>query len=168
MKTFNIQKEILIQKSLKDVFDFFSNAANLQKLTPSWLHFEILTPLPIQIQKGTLIDYRIRIHRLPVKWQTKITKWEPPFRFIDEQIKGPYRLWIHEHRFEETPEGVKVTDIVEYAPPFGWLANELFVKHDLKRIFDFGVRHWSRSSDRQIYGNNLFLLSCSLLMLLPL
>jgi len=86
---------------------------------------------------GTLIDYRIRLHGIPLRWRTKITAWEPPFRFVDEQIKGPYRRWIHEHRFEKSGEGTLCYDRVRYAILGGPIVRQLFVERDVKQIFAF-------------------------------
>ena len=86
---------------------------------------------------GALIDYRIKIHGLPVRWRTKITVWEPPFRFVDEQVKGPYQRWVHEHRFAESGKGTLCHDRVRYAIFGGWLVNRLFVERDIKEIFAF-------------------------------
>lgn len=130
------------------VFGFFADAGNLGEITPPWLHFEILTPRPIEMQVGTLIDYRIRLRGLPVRWRTKITAWEPGRRFVDEQIRGPYSLWRHEHTFEEITNRsgqrvVRMTDAVQYALPLGPLgeiAHALFVRRDLERIFEFRTR----------------------------
>ena len=86
---------------------------------------------------GTLIDYRIRLHGIPVGWKTRITVWEPPFRFVDEQIQGPYQRWIHEHRFEKSGEGTMCSDQVRYSILGGWIVNRLFVERDVKQIFAF-------------------------------
>lgn len=125
---------------LESVFEFFSNAENLQAITPPWLGFEILTPVPIQMQPGTLIDYRVRLHGFPMLWKTLITVWEPPFRFVDLQLKGPYSLWHHEHLFESKDGGTLVTDRVDYRIPFSWmpgssLIDRFLVRPDLDRIF---------------------------------
>lgn len=120
-----------------DVFAFFADAANLQAITPPWLHFEVLTPCPISMQTGQLIDYKLRLHHIPVLWQTEISAWQPPFRFVDRQLRGPYQLWVHEHTFEEQRGGTLVRDSVEYRVPGGWLVHTLFVGRDLRRIFDY-------------------------------
>lgn len=119
------------------VFDFFSDAFQLEALTPPWLKFQVVTPAPIRIQTGTLIDYRLRIHGLPLRWQSRISQWEPPFRFVDEQIRGPYRRWHHEHLFEETSAGTLVRDVIHYEVPGGRLIDRWFVRPDLQKIFTF-------------------------------
>jgi ligand-binding SRPBCC domain-containing protein len=122
------------------VFAFFSDAGNLMRLTPPSLGFEILTPAPIAMQDGTLIDYRIRLHGLPMRWKTRINRWRPPFEFEDEQLRGPYRKWIHRHSFADGPNGTTfMRDEVRYAlpfPPFGELALP-FVRAEIRGIFAF-------------------------------
>jgi ligand-binding SRPBCC domain-containing protein len=122
---------------LQEVFAFFSDAFRLQDLTPEFVHFQVLTPGPIQIRAGTQIDYRIRLHRIPVSWRSEITVWDPPRQFVDEQLKGPYSFWRHEHLFEATPRGTQVTDRVHYGVPGGRLVHELLVKRNLLKIFAF-------------------------------
>ena len=130
-----------VKASLEDVFDFFSRAENLQKLTPPFLNFQILTPLPIKMAPGQLIDYKIKIHGIPVTWRTKITEWQPLEHFVDNQIKGPFKLWNHTHKF--TSLGAHETlmeDTVKYILPFGILgrlAEPFFVKPDIKKIFEY-------------------------------
>lgn len=119
----------------EEVFEFFSDAFNLQTLTPAWLHFTVLTPPPIQIMRGTLIDYKLRLRGIPLRWQSRISVWEPPFRFVDEQVRGPYRLWHHEHVFEEVSGGTLCHDYVDYAVYGGRLINSLLVRPDLMKIF---------------------------------
>jgi ligand-binding SRPBCC domain-containing protein len=123
--------------SLTEVFDFFADAQNLQELTPGFLHFRVLTPAPIPMQVGTQIDYRIRMHGIPMKWRSLISAWEPPFRFVDEQVTGPYSFWHHEHVFSETHGGTLIRDVVDYGVPGGWLIHKLFVRRDLEAIFRF-------------------------------
>ena len=118
-----------------DVFPFFAAAENLERLTPPWLHFRILTPTPIAMRRGALIDYRIRLHGLPLRWRTEIAEWEPPFRFVDTQLRGPYRLWVHTHTFTEAPGGTLCEDEVRYAVPGGRLVDALFVRREVERIF---------------------------------
>ena len=135
LRTFD--SEIWLPKPLAEVFAFFSDARNLQTLTPAWLDFSVLTPAPILMRPGTIIDYRLRLHGFPIRWQSEITAWEPPRRFVDEQRRGPYKCWIHEHRFEAREGRTLVTDSVRYAAPGGWLADWLFVRRDVERIFQF-------------------------------
>jgi ligand-binding SRPBCC domain-containing protein len=126
-----------LQCPVSEVFPFFADAANLELLTPPWLHFRILTSRPIQIRLGTLIDYRIRVHRIPFRWQSEITAWDPPRSFADEQRRGPYRFWRHEHKFVERDGGTAVFDDVRYAVPLDFLTHRLLVRPDIERIFDF-------------------------------
>lgn len=137
MKTRVFESTLWLPKGVQEVFDFFGNAANLQAITPQWLNFEILTPQPMKMQQGALIDYRLRIRGFPVRWQTEITAWDPPFRFVDEQRRGPYRVWVHEHRFVERHGGTDVLDRVQYASPFGWFVDPLFVSRDVASIFAY-------------------------------
>jgi len=129
-----------LYKPIEEVFTFFSTAKNLREVTPPNLQFDILTPLPIEMQKGTLIDYRIQLSGIPMRWQTLISAWEPPYRFVDEQLRGPYSLWRHEHTFEDKGDYVLMTDTVEYLSP-GWvlepIVHHLFVKHQVEGIFAF-------------------------------
>ena len=122
------------------VFAFFGDAGNLDRITPPWMHFEVLTPRPIAMHPGTLIDYRLKVRWLPIRWQSEITVWEPPHRFADVQRRGPYRRWIHEHSFEERNGGTVIRDRVEYAVP-GWLleslVNRWLVAPDLRKIFEY-------------------------------
>jgi ligand-binding SRPBCC domain-containing protein len=122
-------------------FDFYADADNLEPLTPPWLHFHLLTPRPIELGAGALLDYRLRLHGVPIRWQTRIESWEPPRYFLDTQARGPYALWHHEHRFEPDGDGATVIhDRVSYAlplGPLGELAHRLFVRRDLERIFEF-------------------------------
>jgi ligand-binding SRPBCC domain-containing protein len=132
--------ELWLPRPIDEVFAFFSDAHNLDVLTPPWLNFRILTPRPIPMRQGTVIDYRIDWHWIPLNWKTEISVWEPPNRFVDRQISGPYRQWAHEHLFEEKDGGTLMRDRVEYAVP-GWvlepLVNAWVVGPDIKRIFDY-------------------------------
>ncbi len=137
MKVFTLETSLWLPQPVEDVFAFFADAANLESLTPPWLHFKILTPLPIELAAGTLIDYRLRYRGFPLQWRTEILVWEPPRRFVDCQIKGPYRRWVHEHRFVEQDGGTLAIDRVEYALLGGAFTNALFVGRDLERIFAY-------------------------------
>lgn len=128
---------MLIRRPLEETFGFFADAANLQRITPPWLDFRILTPLPIAMREGALIDYSIRLRAVPMRWRTEITVWAPPYRFVDEQVKGPYRLWRHTHTFREVENGTEVSDRVDYLVPGGPLVEALFVRRELDRIFRY-------------------------------
>lgn len=119
-----------------DVFRFFSDAANLQAITPPWLHFEMVTPQPVDIRRGTVIDYRLRIHGIPIRWQSLITTWSPPERFVDEQRRGPYKRWVHTHEFVEERGGTTVRDSVDFAVPLAFVTRR-FVERDIRRIFAY-------------------------------
>jgi len=119
------------------VFEFFADAFKLESITPPWLHFKILTPAPIEMVEGALIDYRIRLRGIPIRWRTEISRWDPPRRFVDQQLKGPYRLWHHEHRFEPLDGGTVCSDIVHYSVPGGRLLHWLVVRRDLEKIFSY-------------------------------
>ena len=121
----------------EDIFPFYSDAFRLEELTPPLLRFHVVTPPPIEMQAGVEIDYRLRLRGIPMRWRSRITEWEPPHRFVDEQIKGPYRRWVHEHTFIPQDGGTLVKDVVEYDMLGGWLADRLLVRRDLRRIFDY-------------------------------
>ena len=122
-----------------EVFPFFADAANLEAITPPFLRFRILTPLPVTMRAGALLDYRLRLHGVPITWHTRIAAWQPPHRFVDEQLRGPYALWRHEHRFAPAAggRGTVVTDEVLYAHRGGRIANRLLVAPELERIFRY-------------------------------
>lgn len=145
MREFTLERSIHVARPLEEVFEFFSDAGNLQALTPPWLNFEILTPRPIEMQVGTLIDYRLTWRKvIPMRWRSEITAWAPPHRFVDEQVRGPYRQWIHEHTFSSVGDGTAVSDRVRYAVPGGWLVHTLAVRRDVASIFDYRTRALTR------------------------
>ena len=137
MKIHTLHSEVWIPRPREEVFAFFSRAENLEALTPRWLHFSILSPRPIAMKAGTRVRYQLRLHGIPLRWESEITAWEPPHRFVDEQRSGPYRRWIHEHQFLEHDGGTTVRDIVQYSVAGGMLVHRLFVAPDLDRIFEF-------------------------------
>jgi ligand-binding SRPBCC domain-containing protein len=140
MKIHRLETEVWLPRRPVEVFPFFADAHNLQKITPPWLDFRIVTPGRIEMQPGALIDYRLRVRRIPLRWQSEITVWEPPFRFVDEQRRGPYRMWIHEHGFEEKGGGTLARDEVRYAVFGGEVVRRLFVARDVEKIFAFRTR----------------------------
>jgi ligand-binding SRPBCC domain-containing protein len=140
MSKFQFKSIQEIDRPLNEVFSFFSRAENLEHLTPDWLNFKILTPLPIEMKTGTLIDYQIKLYGIPLNWKTEITRWDPPSGFVDSQIKGPYSVWIHEHKFEEQDGKTIMTDIVDYDIPAGFLkslVNKVFVSKQIQSIFEY-------------------------------
>ena len=140
MKIHTLKSEVWVPRSREEVFEFFSSAENLEALTPHWLHFSILSPGSVAMKTGARIQYQLRLHGIPLRWESKITAWEPPRRFVDEQTSGPYRSWIHEHQFLEEEGGTKVRDIVQYSVAGGRLVHRLFVASDLNKIFEFRRR----------------------------
>ena len=140
MKTFEINMKQYINKPLEVVFEFFSKPENLEMITPKSLSFNILTPTPVKMEKGSLIDYTIRLFGVPIHWRTLISDYEPPFRFVDQQIKGPYTFWHHTHTFRLVDGGVEIIDQVKYSLPLGWLgtlAHAIWVRKDLEKIFEY-------------------------------
>jgi ligand-binding SRPBCC domain-containing protein len=134
-----LERDQLIPREREEVFAFFSDAFNLEAITPPWLGFRVVTPGPVEMSAGTLIEYRLKLHGLRMNWLTRIEIWEPGRRFVDTQVRGPYRLWRHTHVFEDHPVGTLVRDRVSYeipAGPLGELVRLLIVRRDLDRIFD--------------------------------
>lgn len=137
MRSFELTTSVWVPAPIERVFEFFSQAGNLERLTPAFLHFRTLTDGPIAMRAGTIIEYRITLRGLPLTWRSEITEWDPPHRFVDEQRRGPYRRWRHVHGFEARDGGTRVSDRVEYATWGGRLVNRLFVAPDLRRIFTY-------------------------------
>lgn len=134
---FRLESRLLVPAKLDEVFAFFSDAGNLEILTPPWIRFQIVSPRPIAMRVGALIDYRSRIRGLPMRWRSVISVWDPPNLFVDEQVRGPYRFWRHIHDFEAVEGGTLVSDTIDYRVPGGRLVNLLFVQPDVERIFQF-------------------------------
>ncbi len=140
MHTYLLEREQWIPRPIGVVFAFFADATNLEAITPPWLGFRILTPRPIALHAGALIDYRLGWRWLPLRWRTRIEEWEPPHRFVDVQLRGPYALWHHTHSFEPHEGGTWMRDRVRYAlplGPLGRLANRFRVRKDLEAIFAY-------------------------------
>ncbi len=137
MKEFTLHTELWLPPPRDEIFPFFAEARNLEAITPPWLKFEVLTPAPIAMRAGTLIDYRIHVHGIPIRWRTEIAQWQPPHRFVDVQLRGPYILWHHTHTFESRDGGTLCGDHVRYRPRGGALAHWLFVRRDVEGIFQY-------------------------------
>lgn len=137
MRVHTFESEIWLPRPRREVFDFFAEAGNLERITPPWIRFRILSPRPIALRSGALIDYRLRLRGLPVRWRTLISDWQPPLRFTDLQLRGPYRLWHHTHSFEERDGGTLCRDRVLYAVPFDRLVHDRLVRPDVERIFAY-------------------------------
>jgi ligand-binding SRPBCC domain-containing protein len=140
MRVRTLATEVWLPRPRDEVFAFFADAHNLDALTPPWLRFRVLTPRPVAMRPGAVIDYRLRLRGLPLRWRSEITAWDPPRRFVDEQRRGPYRRWAHEHTFEEDRGGTLVRDRVEYAAPGGPLEpllHRLLVGPDLAAVFAY-------------------------------
>lgn len=134
---YQLRTELWLPRGIEEVFEFFGDAYKLEDITPPWLHFHVMTPKPVPMFPGSTIDYKLRLHGLPVRWRSEISEWQPPVRFVDRQLKGPYRLWHHLHEFEAKDGGTLVKDTVDYAVPGGALVHWLMVKRDLLTIFRY-------------------------------
>lgn len=135
-----LERKQIIQRPRDEVFEFFADAGNLERITPPELSFQIITPQPIDIKKGALIDYKLKLRGVPIIWKTEITQWNPPFDFVDSALKSPYKQWIHLHTFEEGTNGETIMkDIVRYRLPFEPLGDvaHFYVKKELAYIFDY-------------------------------
>jgi hypothetical protein len=137
--TYHLIREQWISKPIEEAFDFFSRPENLEEITPPWLGFRIVNA-DRQLHTGSLINYKLRVRGLPMRWTSEITVWEPPYRFVDTQVRGPYKLWHHTHRFSAQNGGTLIGDHVDYALPFGifgQLAHALMVRRDVETIFRY-------------------------------
>lgn len=132
-----LEARMHVPVDIERVFAFFKRPENLETITPSTLDFEILTELPVPMHEGAIIDYRLKVHGIPLRWRTKITDWSPPMRFRDSQVKGPYLLWDHEHEFRESGGGTLVIDRVHYRAPLGFILHPLIIDPDVRKIFQY-------------------------------
>lgn len=140
MKVHVLARSQWVPAGIEQVFPFFQDAGNLVRITPPSLRFEILSPLPVDMHEGALIDYVVRVGLLPFRWTTLITRYNAPTSFVDVQLKGPYSYWHHDHEFISTRGGTEIRDTVHYAlpaGPLGSLMHALLVKRKLQRIFDY-------------------------------
>ena len=139
MATYQLRCEMLVNRSIDEVFSVFENPYNLVKITPPSLNFRVTNPATVEMRQGAEINYTLRVKGLPVKWTTRITDYTPPFHFVDQQFSGPYTLWHHLHTFEQTVDGVLVKDAVNYILPFGALGRIVhpIVRKDLLAIFTY-------------------------------
>lgn len=146
MHTYLLKRQQWLPRPIGDVFQFFSRPENLQVLTPDWLNFKMVE-VPEKLYAGALIRYQLQWHRLPIRWTTEITGWDPPRRFVDRAIKGPCAMWNHEHEFSEHNGGTMMGDRVTYALPLGWagrIAHWASVKGDVEKIFNFRAEAMGR------------------------
>lgn len=132
-----LHAQLWLPKPPAEIFPFFADANNLEAITPPWLKFSVVGAGPIVMRQGACIDYRLKVHGLPMRWQSEITLWEPPYRFCDEQRRGPYQRWVHTHSFVEHQGGTLCLDDVEFAVPGGRLIEKLFVRRDVRTIFEY-------------------------------
>lgn len=143
MKRYTLRREQIIEKPRAEIFSFFEKPENLAKITPPSMRFKVLTPGPITMAAGALIDYTITIFGVRRRWTTQIAAYDPPHGFIDVQLRGPYSFWRHVHRFEDVAGGTRVSDNIEYIVPYGLLGrlvHAIFIKRQLECIFDYRAR----------------------------
>ena len=143
MSDLELERIQLVPRGLDETFSFFADPRNLEAITPPWLHFRILDA-PERLERGSYLSYRLRLYGVPVRWLTEIETWEPPRSFSDRQLRGPYRLWLHTHRFTEAPGGTEIYDNVRYRVPGGPLAPTGFVRRLVTEIFDYRAAQLGR------------------------
>lgn len=139
MKVYTLHRKQFFNRPLDEIFPFFESPENLGSITPSWLDFRFLTPLPIEMKQGAVIDYTISWLGISLRWRTLISRYDPPREFADSQVKGPYALWEHTHSFRKVDGGTEMTDTVQYALPFGLLgqfAHRIAIRKQIEAIFD--------------------------------
>ncbi len=143
MKLHLFESEQWINRSLEHVFPFFEKPENLARITPPSLGFKILTPGPIEMRQGALIDYTVKVMGIQTRWTTLITDYDPPRRFVDVQLRGPYSFWHHTHFFDEIDGATRMKDEVRYGMPFGPLGEVvrmLHVERQIQNIFDYRLK----------------------------
>jgi ligand-binding SRPBCC domain-containing protein len=154
MKVHLLERSQRVEIPIQRAFELYADSANLEPMTPPWLHFRLTSPGPVRMEPGALLDYTLRLHGVPIRWTTRIETWNPPTGFVDTQAKGPYSLWEHTHAFEEDPGGATlIHDRVRYAiplGPIGSIAHRLFVRRDLERIFDYRAEALAQLVERTV------------------
>ena len=151
MRAYTLRSEQFVPTPIDGVFPFFTQPENLERITPPSLHFSILSPSPVPMHVGAVVDYRIYLRCIPQRWRTRIVEYDPPFGFVDQQVRGPYQLWIHRHTFVPKGSGTVILDEVRYTLPFGplgRLVHAVYVQHELNRIFAY-----RRSIIAQLFGD---------------
>jgi len=149
MPTYRLHREQWLPKPIGEVFEFFSAPQNLEQITPPFLRFHVVRS-DRELHAGSTIEYELRVHGVPMRWRSEITEWDPPYRFVDTQVRGPYSLWRHQHTFAPDGDGTRITDDVEYALAFGILGrivHALQVRRDVENIFDFRQHRLSQLFD---------------------
>lgn len=138
MPSYTFDAEMWVPVSVDVVFAFFADTVNLDRMTPPWVHFRTVTPQPIEMRAGLILEHQLRIRGMPIRWKSEISVWQPPTRFVDEQRSGPYKFWTHRHDFAAENGGTWIRDHIDYCPR-GWLlaplVNRWLVAPDLRRVF---------------------------------
>jgi len=148
-----LERSQRVEIPLERAFDLYADSRNLEPMTPPWLHFRLTSRGPVRMEAGALLEYSLRLHGVPIRWITRIETWSPPTGFVDTQAKGPYSLWEHTHAFEEADGATLIHDRVRYAIPLGPLgaiAHRLFVRRDLKRIFDYRAQAFASLAEAAV------------------
>jgi len=140
MSRFSLERVQTLAADIDSVFRFFCDPRNLAAITPPWLHFELVSSSTDPVGEGTVFEHKLRVRGVPVRWRSVITIWDPPHRFVDEQLSGPYRSWVHEHRFEQLGATTRAIDVVRYSVPGGKWIDRWLVRPDLERIFDYRAK----------------------------
>ncbi|MBL8858332.1 MAG: SRPBCC family protein [Planctomycetes bacterium] len=139
-----LERELIVPRGIDEVFAFFCDPKNLDHLTPPWMHFHIVGSSTPTIGEGTLIDYKLKVRGIPLRWRSRILDWNPPYHFADEQVRGPYRSWLHHHTFEDLGGKTRVGDSVRYSVLGGAFVNRLLVRPDIERIFDYRLEQLTK------------------------